>query len=102
MRTRCTDLECSCHSHGGFLTKMGLASVASVPGAAEVHRTVSPGRRLYVEGVDGGMSSSYIDSIGSVSAFERRGEMLEFDRSKDRDIKETGPIRPAPVPSEVA
>ncbi len=54
-------LDCSCHSHSGFLTRAGYARVAQ--------RTSREG--LLPRGVDFYPECQYLDKVGSVSAIDQ-------------------------------
>ncbi len=64
-------MECSCNSHGGFLTEKGLKEAAQ--------------RRLELDSLDGMDTRLYVDRVGSVSGLALAME-LDFSLS-DEDLE---------------
>ncbi len=58
-------MKCSCHSHGSFLTAVGLAEAAQ--------------RELEFDGVDNLDAMCYLDKSGSVSALIEIEDDSEYD-----------------------
>jgi len=56
--------DCSCHSHGGFLTAKGLAEAA---------------QRFSLEGLAPRGDHAYVDRVGSVSALVEVEDDFEYD-----------------------
>ena len=57
--------DCSCRSHGTFLTSKGLAEAAQ--------------RKLELRGFDSMELESYVDKVGSVSASDGDGDVFVWD-----------------------
>ncbi len=64
-------MKCSCHSHNGFLTELGL----------ELAQRISP------EGLTPGGDSVIVDMVGSVSALDRDRDLHVIDELIDEQYR---------------